>query len=108
MAKAQTPTPEELKAKEAQEAAEKAKAAAEAQEAAEKAKADAEAQEAAEKAKADAEAQEAAEKAKANAAKPQQYRFKTSVGHKGKIYTANQSYALSDDDAAALANFIDA
>lgn len=95
MAKAQTPTPEELKAKEAQEAAEKAKAAAEAQEAAEKAKAD-------------AEAQEAAEKAKANAAKPQQYRFKTSVGHKGKIYTANQSYALSDDDAAALANFIDA
>lgn len=95
MAKAQTPTPEELKAKEAQEAAEKAKAAAEAQEAAEKAKAD-------------AEAQEAAEKAKADAAKPKQYRFKTSVGHKGKIYTANQSYALSDDDAAALANFIDA
>lgn len=95
MAKAQTPTPEELKAKEAQEAAEKAKAAAEAQEAAEKAKAD-------------AEAQEAAEKAKADAAKPKQYRIKTSVGHKGKIYTANQSYALSDDDAAALANFIDA
>lgn len=82
MAKAQTPTPEELKAKEAQEAAEKAKAA--------------------------AEAQEAAEKAKADAAKPKQYRFKTSVGHKGKIYKANDSYALSDDDAAALANFIDA
>lgn len=104
MAKAQTPTTEELKAKEAQEAAEKAKAAAESQEAAEKAKAAAEAQEAL-KAK---EAQEAAEKAKADAAKPKQYRFKTSVGHKGKIYTANQSYALSDDDAAALANFIDA
>lgn len=91
MAKAQTPTPEELKAKEAQEAAEKAKAAAEAQEAL--------------KAK---EAQEAAEKAKADAAKPKQFRFKTSVGHKGKIYKANVSYPLSDDDAAALANFIDA
>ena len=38
---------------------------------------------------------------------PKQYRFATGVGYKGDIYQAGQSYPLSDEDAQALAHFIE-
>ena len=38
---------------------------------------------------------------------PKQYRFITGVGYKGEIYQAGQSYKLSDEDAQALAHFIE-
>ena len=38
---------------------------------------------------------------------PKIHRFKTGVGYKGNIYQAGQSYPLSDEEAQALAKFIE-
>lgn len=38
---------------------------------------------------------------------PKSRRFKTGVGYKGNIYQAGQSYPLSDEEAHALAKFIE-
>ena len=38
---------------------------------------------------------------------PKQHKFSKTVGHKSKIYEAGQSYPLPDEDAQALAHFIE-
>lgn len=47
------------------------------------------------------------EAATPEAAEPKQYRFAAGVGYKGDVYQVGQSYPLSDEDAQALAHFIE-